>query len=119
MFEITKDFTFSAAHHLNLPNGHPCSRVHGHNYLVRVALRSETINELGMVLDYGDLAPFGEYINATLDHQDLNSILAQPTAENVAIHLWFIFGETVPAVNAFTCAVGVSETPRCWAWYRP
>jgi 6-pyruvoyl-tetrahydropterin synthase len=42
-YTISKEFAFSAAHHLNgLPPSHPCSRVHGHNYVVRVVLRRET-----------------------------------------------------------------------------
>jgi len=38
-FTISKDFEFSAAHHLEgLDPEHPCSRVHGHNYVVRLEL---------------------------------------------------------------------------------
>src|SRR5215468_9371730 len=34
-YTISKFFEFSAAHHLTgLPDDHPCSRVHGHNYVV-------------------------------------------------------------------------------------
>ena len=40
MFEIRKQFTFSAAHQLDhLPKDHPCSRIHGHNNIVGSSFR--------------------------------------------------------------------------------
>ena len=39
MFKISKEFYFSAAHALfGLPDDHPCTRLHGHNYVVTVHL---------------------------------------------------------------------------------
>ena len=52
MYEITKEFKFSAGHFLyNLPETHQCSRQHGHNYLVEVCLRSDRLNEVGFIVD--------------------------------------------------------------------
>ncbi|HBU96439.1 6-pyruvoyl trahydropterin synthase family protein, partial [Thalassospira lucentensis] len=40
MFTITKQFAFSASHQLaGLDADHPCSRLHGHNYIVEVELK--------------------------------------------------------------------------------
>jgi 6-pyruvoyltetrahydropterin/6-carboxytetrahydropterin synthase len=41
MFEIFKEFTFEAAHHLavNVAEGHRYSRLHGHSFQVQVYLR--------------------------------------------------------------------------------
>ena len=37
MFVIKKRFSFSAAHRLlDLPAGHKCGRLHGHNYIVEL-----------------------------------------------------------------------------------
>ena len=56
MYSISKDFEFCASHELcDLEVGHPCMRKHGHNYKVTMELRSETLNDAGMVL--GSQAP--------------------------------------------------------------
>jgi 6-pyruvoyl-tetrahydropterin synthase len=41
MFEIFKEFTFEAAHHLavNVSDGHRYSRLHGHSFQVQVFLK--------------------------------------------------------------------------------
>lgn len=117
-FAITKDFTFAAAHHLaGLPPEHQCSRLHGHNYLVRVELTGP-LDERGFVYDYGDLAFVGQYLDAVWDHRDLNEAVEfNPTAELLARHLYALVEAVVP--EQLGVAVGVSETPKSWAWYRP
>ena len=76
MYEITKEFKFSAGHFLyNLPETHQCSRQHGHNYLVEVCLRSDRLNEVGFIVDYGDLADFKQIIDSQYDHRNLNDFL--------------------------------------------
>ena len=47
MHTIFKDFTFAAAHAIR---GHTrgCQNLHGHNYRVRVHLKAERLDELGM-----------------------------------------------------------------------
>jgi 6-pyruvoyltetrahydropterin/6-carboxytetrahydropterin synthase len=118
MFEITKDFEFSAAHHLpQLPEGHKCRRPHGHNYLVRVEISSEKLDERGFVIDYGELTPVSLLVR-DLDHQDLNEVTSiVPTAENLAFLIWDLTRRFFP--EELYLAVGVSETPKVWAWYRP
>lgn len=120
-FEISKTFDFSASHQLHgLREGHPCGRLHGHNYRVRVALTAPGLDAHGFVLDYGDLTPFGAWINATLDHRHLNDVLAptQPSAEQLAWYLHGILLATVPLPPGVSAVVGVSETPKTWATYR-
>ncbi len=116
MYRIAKRFEFSAAHWLNgLPEGHPCSRLHGHNYTVEVELQAETLDASGFVLDYGQLAPFKAYLDSTLDHRCLNEVLGfQPSVENLARYLF----EWAKAHWPQVCAVRVSETPKSWGEYR-
>lgn len=86
---IGKTFEFSAAHHLpHVHELHKCRRVHGHNYKVEVVLDGPRNPDLGWVADYGDLKPFGDFIDSTLDHRDLNDVLDNPTAENLTVYLW-------------------------------
>lgn len=118
-FVITKDFHFSAAHRLEgLPADHQCARLHGHNYVARVEI-SGARDPVGFVLDYGDLSFVGRYVDQVLDHRNLNDVLdSNPTAENLAHHLWELVTDTIP--DAVMCTgVGVSETPKTWAWCRP
>jgi 6-pyruvoyltetrahydropterin/6-carboxytetrahydropterin synthase len=116
MYQITKRFEFSASHQLKeLAPNHPCARLHGHNYIIEVVLQAETLNPVGFVVDYGDLVTLKHYIDSQLDHRHLNDvILGQPSAENIAKHLFDWCKSRWPQI----VAVRVSETPKTWAEYR-
>lgn len=118
MYKISKEFSFSAAHALHgLPECHPCSRLHGHNYVVTVHLRAQKLNETGFVRDYTELKIVKEYIDNHLDHQNLNDIMAplNSSAENLAKMLYDIFKPELPELYA----IEVSETPKTSAIYEP
>lgn len=122
-YTISKEFSWSASHQLDgLPPGHPCSRLHGHNYVARVELASHLLDSTGFVLDYGALAPVGAWIDATLDHRHLNDVPEllgmNPTAENLAMRLSVAVRGLVPLYVGVQLAVSVSETPKTWATYR-
>lgn len=110
MYTITKEFSFSAMHVLTgLREGHPCGREHGHNYVIKVELKKESLNEDSFVQDYNDLKPIKDYIDNVLDHRNLNNIIpGQPSAENIAKFLYWKFKPEFPLLNA----VEVSETPK-------
>jgi 6-pyruvoyltetrahydropterin/6-carboxytetrahydropterin synthase len=116
-YTISKDFHFSSSHQLHgLRDGHPCGRVHGHNYVVRVTLQGEELNEHGFLVDYNDLKPFGQWLDDTLDHRHLNDVTTgQPSAENLAR----VLAQQVQGVLALPAgvrvSVAVSETPKTWA----
>jgi 6-pyruvoyltetrahydropterin/6-carboxytetrahydropterin synthase len=117
MYRISKEFHFSASHQLHgLSEGHPCGRVHGHNYIVRISLQSETVDEHGFVVDYNDLKAFGEWLDGALDHQHLNDVLPmQPTAENMARLFVGVIKKHLPLPDGVQVSVAVSETPKTWA----
>jgi 6-pyruvoyltetrahydropterin/6-carboxytetrahydropterin synthase len=86
--ELTVDFSFSAAHRLPRYPG-PCSRVHGHNYVLRVTLEGEPDRASGMVRDFEEIrAVVAERILAAVDHRSLNEHLENPTAEAVVVWCW-------------------------------
>ena len=123
-YRIDKEFAFSASHRLEgLPEDHQCARLHGHNYVVKVRLTAQRVNDTGFVLDYGELAPVKKMIDDTLDHRHLNDVLpasvGNPTAENLARHLAILVTDVVALPVGVTVAVGVSETPKTWAWWSP
>ncbi|MES0883732.1 6-pyruvoyl trahydropterin synthase family protein [Roseibium sp. SCP14] len=118
MFRITKEFHFSASHQLiGLGDDHPCSRFHGHNYVVVVELASNELNATGFVRDYNELKTLKIYIDDTLDHRHLNDVLGDDcvTAERLAKHLY----DWCKAAWPETMAVSVKETPKTCAEYRP
>lgn len=121
MWTVSKDFTFSASHRLEgLEPGHKCGRLHGHGYRVRVELSSAHLDRHGFVLDYGELSPFAAYLQGQLDHRHLNDVIDfQPSAENLAALLHGVVLDVVPVPASVTVAVGVSETEKTWAWWRP
>ncbi|MFN6103662.1 MAG: 6-pyruvoyl trahydropterin synthase family protein, partial [Planctomycetaceae bacterium] len=48
--EIFKEFTFEAAHRLpHVPDGHKCSRLHGHSFRVIVYVDGPVDPQLGWV----------------------------------------------------------------------
>lgn len=110
--EICKRFRFSAAHYLpNVPNGHKCKQLHGHNYVVEVIIRGERNPNTGMVMDFGEIKErFGPVIKR-IDHLCLNDIggLENPTAENIA--LWIMEQASLKVA----AAIRVWETPDCYA----
>jgi 6-pyruvoyltetrahydropterin/6-carboxytetrahydropterin synthase len=117
-FTIAKQFEFSASHIIGgLPQDHPCSRLHGHNYLAQVELRSDTLNQVGFIRDYHELTELKVFINKTIDHRHLNDVLGhdRTTAEEIARYFFEWCKARWPEVSA----VRVSETPNTWAEYRP
>lgn len=118
MYRIAKQYHFSASHILpGLPSSHPCSRMHGHNYVVEVELQSEALNEHGFVRDYRELDALKKFIDETLDHRHLNDVLGEhgTAAEQLAKFIYDWSKARWPEVTA----VRISETPRSWAEYRP
>ena len=120
MLTISKEFAFSASHVLaHLGEGHPCGRMHGHNYTVAVELAAAPgdLNEAGFVRDFNDLGKVKTWIDERLDHRHLNDVLdgINPSAEHIAQWIYRHWCDELPELTA----VRVSETPRTWAEFRP
>lgn len=90
MYEVSKVFSFEAAHSLpHLPEGHKCRRPHGHSYRFEVVCRAESLDERGFVVDYGEISEAVDPLVARLDHRDLNFLFDFPTtAEHLARWLY-------------------------------
>ena len=115
MYTISKEFAFSASHELKgLPIEHPCSRLHGHNYIIIVKLTSVGLNKVGFVTDYKALDSIKKFIDETLDHRHLNDVLQfNPTAENIAKFFFKKFKREFPQISAIV----VKETEKTAAKY--
>lgn len=82
MYFVKKRMEISAAHSLRLSYRSKCEDLHGHNWIVDIYCRSESLNEDGMVVDFTHIK---ETVMSRLDHQNLNDVIPlNPTAENIA-----------------------------------
>lgn len=83
MYYVKKRMEIAGAHNLNLPYHSKCTNMHGHNWIIEVYCKSETLNSVGMVEDFTLIK---RHIQDRLDHQYINEILVgmNPTAENIA-----------------------------------
>ena len=82
------EFYFAAAHRLPRYEG-PCFRLHGHNYKFFVTVEGDVDPATGMIADFGVIkGVVGEEVLARVDHRNLNDILENPTAENIARWIW-------------------------------
>lgn len=111
--EIYKDFSIEAAHRLpNVPEGHKCSRLHGHSFLVRIVVAGEPGETSGWVMDFSDIKSVFKPIYDRLDHHYLNDIegLENPTSENLAIWIWNELKADLPELSRIeikeTCTSG-------------
>jgi len=118
---LMKAFHFSAAHQLHgMREGHPCARVHGHNYEVVLTLEGDMLDDRGILVDYGDLKDFGRLLDDCFDHRDLNEVMAprNPTAENLAEWLFLLCTQPTGYPWAHLLrSVTIKETPKTSATY--
>ena len=117
---ISKTFYFDAAHHLPNYDG-PCRRTHGHTFKVEITFTGEKDKKTGMLIDFAVLKDIWENdVEPYLDHQDLNDILKNPTAENIAEWIYVrMFEYAVKFWNYDLCLekVVVWESPTSCAEY--
>ena len=114
---LERSYRFEAAHFLpKVPAGHKCARVHGHSYLVNVAVEGVVTEIQGWVTDFADIDEHAAPLVKQLDHQLLNEIdgLANPTSELLAAWWWQRLADQLPGL----CEVVVSETPSSRCVYR-
>ena len=103
MFEIFKEFTFEAAHHLavNVAEGHRYSRLHGHSFQVQVFLKGEPDEKKKWLCDFGEIEQCVAELRAELDHNYLNEIagLEVPTLENISRWIWKRLDNQLPGLD--------------------
>ena len=106
---LRKKFDFDAAHNLLHYHG-KCEALHGHTYRLAVTLEG-TPDAEGMILDFSELSRIvKERVVSRLDHDYVNDVLEQPTAENIASWAWDRLEEAVLHPNCRLSSVEVWET---------
>ena len=105
-YQVTKTFEFAYGHRLLNHNG-KCRYLHGHNGMVEVDIEADELDQMGMVIDFGDINEVvKKWVDENLDHRMLLcradpmvEVMAKnnepvfvmeenPTAENIAALVW-------------------------------
>ena len=87
IFEITKQFTFEAAHYFpNMPEGHIYKKIHGHSFVVEVTFFGKKNKENQWVTDFEELSKSLNEVKKKLDHKCINDIkeIGVPSLENIS-----------------------------------
>ena len=100
---------FEAAHRLpQVPDGHPCGRMHGHGFEVILHLDQDlggdATGAADMGVDFDAIAALWAPLHAELDHACLNDIpgLENPTSELLCQWLWARLKPQEPALSWVT-----------------
>jgi 6-pyruvoyltetrahydropterin/6-carboxytetrahydropterin synthase len=79
---LCREFYFDAAHYIPHYEG-KCEKLHGHTYKLEVVIESD-VKKDGMVVDFAKMKEIVETnILEELDHQALNELFENPTAEHI------------------------------------
>lgn len=114
--ELRRTYRFEAAHYLpEVPVGHQCRGMHGHSYVVEVAVVGPIDEAMGWVLDFAKIDDVVKPVIEELDHGVLNDSIVNPTSELLAVWLWSRFEEQLAG---YLREVVVQETARSRCIYR-
>jgi len=106
---------FEAAHRITHHLG-KCKELHGHTYIVEIAVSSESLNKLNMVIDFENLRNKLSEVLRIIDHKYLNEVLQEDdvTAEFLALFIYKELSKKLPEGIKLT-VVRVYENPDYWA----
>lgn len=120
MYELTIESHFSAAHQLREYKG-KCEKLHGHNWRVQVTVSSETLNEIGIAIDFNELKKIANKCVSALDHSFLNDVFPfteiNPSSENIAKWLYDTIKKRAADKNTSLASVTVWESESASATY--
>ncbi|GAB4228144.1 MAG: 6-carboxytetrahydropterin synthase QueD [Chlamydiales bacterium] len=119
MYIIEKKFHFEAGHILTYHDG-KCARPHGHNYVLVIKVKGETLNSSGpkknMIYDFQNITDIVKpMIKEYLDHHWLNDTLNtdSPTAEYIAKWIFEYLKDKISYLYSIT----IEETETAKATY--
>lgn len=101
-----------------------CANLHGHTWQVEVTVCGDTLDQAGMLVDFGVLKKMLAGILQNYDHTCLNQTVdfqqQNPTAENIARQIFrhMAGGLAAAGLNVQVSKVRVWEAPDAAATYR-
>jgi len=91
MYSLKVEGSFSSAHNLRGYKG-KCEDLHGHNWRVQITVKSNQLDNIGMVLDFKFLKKKLNSCLEEMDHKYLNKLVyfkkVNPTSENIAKYIY-------------------------------
>ena len=121
MFLLNVKASYDSAHFLRNYHG-KCEKLHGHRYVVELALNTDVLNESGIAFDFVDIKKHLRGLANRLDHENLNDLepfdVIEPSAENQARYFYDELKRLLPAdMSEAVLYTKVWETPTQWAMY--
>jgi 6-pyruvoyltetrahydropterin/6-carboxytetrahydropterin synthase len=121
MFVVTVQAHYDSAHYLRNYKG-KCERLHGHRYVVELALGTTELDKAGIAFDFVEVKKHLRALADHLDHNNLNDMppfdTLEPSAENQAKYFYDEMKSRLPPRMAESMVyVKVWETPTQWAQY--
>lgn len=102
VFELRRTFFIESARSLpQLPEGHPCRRLHGHSFQILLVLRGDLDPKIGWVYDFHEIDTVASPILKELDHRVLNEVpgLENPTSEKLCVYLYEKLRPSLPLLH--------------------
>ena len=120
MFEVSYETTFCATHRLT-DGGRPIEPLHGHDFRVEVVAGGESLDGLGVVVDFERLKDVVGEVARRFHYKDVNehpAFAAQsPSAEAMARYFFQQVRQGLGAEGELLRRVRVWEAPGCSATY--
>ena len=121
MYVVSVQAHYDSAHFLRKYQG-KCERLHGHRYVVEVALATDTLTDGGLAFDFVDVKRELRAIADWLDHENINDLPPfdeiEPSAENQARFFFDELRRRLPQdMSRALLYARVWETPTQWAQY--
>lgn len=143
MPRITRRLEFDAGHKV-LGHEGKCANVHGHRYVALITVENSALDSIGRVIDFSVVKQkVGGWIDDKWDHTlllnvndpivdlspNIRNILcpykpiylmpSNPTAENMAEHLYRIASDLLREDGITVTKVCIYETPNCSSEFEP
>jgi 6-pyruvoyltetrahydropterin/6-carboxytetrahydropterin synthase len=121
-FEVMIERNFSSAHQLRGYKG-KCENLHGHNYKIEIYARGRELDNIGLLVDFGELKNAADEIVLYLDHRNINElppfdVELNPSAENLARYILEQVAIRVGDDRVEVYKVRCFETPTSVATYQ-
>jgi 6-pyruvoyltetrahydropterin/6-carboxytetrahydropterin synthase len=121
-FEVMIERNFSSAHQLRGYKG-KCENLHGHNYKIEIYARGSELDNIGLLVDFGELKTAADEVVQYLDHRNINELAPfdeelNPSAENLARYILERIASRVGDDRVQVYKVRCFETPTSIATYQ-
>ena len=114
MFTLSIETEIAAAHHLRNYDG-PCAGQHGHNWKIKVQVKTQHVDKTGITIDFLDLQNISWKVVGKFDHNDFNTIAPfdkiNPSAENIAKYFYQEISKLLPD-NSVMESLSIWETDK-------